>query len=208
MGRVSIAKPEFFFAGIVPAVVDGYLVNVFRSHKVIRIIQIDFLDGAGIGIYGDMVIRHTLRYPYGACFSFAGAYDLEVPYLIFVGDGERFAVIVPAVFCKQITGHTDGVAGGCISFQHQLAQALTVDQSAVALQFFPAAESGLADSQLFGVQARVCRIDVSVGFFHLGNLADLNVGIGRHGQRVVFYSFVHGNGLAGLVFLCRDNVDP
>ena len=109
--------------------------------------------------------------PYTANLVGAFAEDFKVPYFLRVGNGQTFARIAVAVFLHQLTHEQNGIAGRGAALQCHAGQFFNHEHSFRVPQSIPSADGRFSHGQLLLIQARISRIQKSVGMFGLRNLS-------------------------------------
>ena len=94
-----------------------------------------------------------------------------MPYFLRVGNGQTFARIAVAVFLHQLTHELNGIASRGAALQCHAGQFFNHEHSFRVPQGIPSADGSFSHGQLLLIQARISRIQKSVGMFGLRNLS-------------------------------------
>ena len=110
VGAIGIDEAEILVGALEIALLAGEGDDVRRVHAVLLVVKGNVVDTRLIGVGRDAVVRDADGHPYGALTTGPFADHFHDPYLILVGDGERFATAVVTVRSHKVGHHLDRLA--------------------------------------------------------------------------------------------------
>ena len=167
--HAAVCLPEGERALAVPeAHLPGHFAHIVRVHEILLVLEVDDSDTADVCRNGYMVIRYALCRPYASDPVRTFALDFEYPDLPGVGDGETFSGIPVAIFLYQTAHQAYGFPGAAAALEGYSLEFLYHEHPFLVLHLLAAGVGGFAHGQLVFVQARVGRVEETVGVGCLG----------------------------------------